>query len=60
MKRKRKLKTWVEQVLAIIGIIALIVAGSDSESMKVFIITHIIAGSVLALVGYILIKNNID
>jgi hypothetical protein len=58
--KRRKLKTWVEQVLAIIGMIALIVAGSDSESTKIFIITHIIAGSVLALVGYILIKNNID
>ena len=59
MKRKRKLKQWVLNILYIIFFMSIIVAGSDSDSTKVFIIVHLIAGLVMTLTGYIIIKNEI-
>ena len=57
MVKERKLKKWVVNVLAGINFTSLILMGSDTEDLKVFIIGHLIALTVFLLSGYALIKN---
>lgn len=51
-----KLRKWVEYTLIIINIFALIVMASDCDSMKVFLISHIIATIVFVVNSNLLIK----
>jgi hypothetical protein len=60
MIKQRKLKKWVISTLAGINFLSLIVMGSDSKDLSVFIIVHIIAVAVFILSGYILLKNDRD
>lgn len=60
MIKQRKLKKWVISTLAGINFLSLIVMGSDSKDLSVFIIVHIIAVAVFILSGYIIIKNERD
>lgn len=57
MKRKRRLKKWVKNVLIVIFALSIIVGSSDSENFKFFVISHLIAGIAMLLSGTILIKN---
>ncbi len=56
MKRK-KLKKWVVWLLRILFIGSILVGISEVEDMKVFIISHLIAVIVMALTGYVLVKE---
>lgn len=56
MKRK-KLKKWVVWLLRILFICSVLLGFSDAGSMKVFIISHLIAAVVMALTGYVLVKE---
>lgn len=56
MKRK-KLKKWVVWLLRILFIGSVLVGISEVEDMKVFIISHLIAAVVMALTGYVLVKE---
>lgn len=56
MKRK-KLKKWVVWLLRILFIGSVLVGISEVEDMKVFIISHLIAVIVMALTGYVLVKE---
>lgn len=60
MRKKLVLRKWVEVVLGTIFMIALLIAGSECEDTKIFIISHIGAGIVMAIVGYILVKYGRD
>jgi hypothetical protein len=60
MIKQRKLKKWVINTLVGINFISLLIMGSDSKDLSVFIIVHIIALVVFLLSGYILIKNERD
>lgn len=56
MKRK-KLKKWVVWLLRILFIGSVLLGFSDAGSMKAFIISHLIAAVVMALTGYVLVKE---
>ena len=55
--KNRKLKKWVKVVLKIMFVLAFLVGASDCQDTKVFVISHIIAGLIMVLSGYILVKN---
>lgn len=55
--KKRKLKRWVVWLLRILFIGSVLVGISEVEDMKVFIISHLIAAVVMALTGYVLVKE---
>lgn len=56
MKKRLVIKKWVEKVLLIISAVALVVVASDSDSTKIFLITHLTAGIVLLGSAIVLIK----
>ena len=56
MKRK-KLKKWIVWLLRTLFIGSVLVGISEVEDMKVFIISHLIAAVVMALTGYVLVKE---
>lgn len=60
MIKQRKLKKWVINTLLGINFISLLIMGSDSNNLSVFIIGHIIAVALFLLSGYILLKNDRD
>lgn len=53
---KKVFKKWVVGVLAIINMIALMIMGSDCESLTTFLITHLIATSIFVLNSMIIVK----
>ena len=60
MIKQRKLKKWVINTLLGINFISLLIMGSESNNLSVFIIGHIIAVALFLLSGYILLKNDRD
>lgn len=54
--KKKKLRKWVQTLLAIIGIMAFLVLTSDCENTVTFIVTHIIGAVVLLGVAKILFE----
>lgn len=54
--KKNVLKNWVVGVLAIINMIALMIMGSDCESLTTFLMTHLIATGVFAFNSMLIIK----
>lgn len=58
MKRRKLKKVWV-WLLATLNFISLMVMGGDSESMKVFIISKLIAGIIFGLTTLILVKYEV-
>ena len=56
MKRK-KLKKWVVWLLRILFIGSVLLGFSDAGNIKEFIISHLIAAVVMALTGYVLVKE---
>lgn len=60
MKKKIVLKKWVEVVLEIILFVCIIIGASECDNTKIFLISHIGAIILLAIVGYILIKYGRD
>lgn len=54
--KKRRLKKWFETVLIIINILAFIVLGSDSDSLSLFIVVHLVALAIFLFNNYLLYK----
>ena len=51
MKKKLVMKKWVEKVLLVIGLMAVLIGASDYEDTLTFVITHIGAIIVLGLIA---------
>lgn len=58
MKRRKLKKGWV-WLLEILNFASLMVMGGDSESMKVFIISKLIAGIIFTLTALVLVKYEV-
>ena len=58
MKRRKLKKGWV-WLLGILNFASLMVMGGDSESMKVFIISKLIAGIIFTLTALVLVKYEV-
>lgn len=52
-------KRWVLELLVAIGFIAIMVMASDSDNIKVFVISHIVA-TVILIINYLLLKKYSD
>ena len=57
--KRRKLKRWVVWLLTLVNLLSLIVMGGESQSMKVFIISKIIAAAIFGLTTLILVKYEV-
>lgn len=53
---KRYIKNWVQVLLVIINMLAILIMGSDCEDIKIFIVSHLFAGLVFVLNSLILLK----
>ena len=51
MKKKLVMKSWVEKLLLVIGLIAVLMGASDCDDTKVFLITHGLAFVILLLIS---------
>ena len=56
MKKKLKLKKWVEYTLLVINFLMLMIMGSDYGNLAFFTISHLIALLVFMLNSYVLSK----
>ena len=54
--KRMVLKDWVVVVLAVINMFAIMIMGSECESLFAFLITHLIAAVVFALNSMIIVK----
>lgn len=54
--KRNVLKNWVVMVLVIINMFAIMVMGSDSENIKIFLLSHLIATIIFILNSIIIIK----
>lgn len=59
MKKKYKLKKWVVWLLTLVNLLSLMVMGGESQSMKVFIISKLIAAAIFGLTTLILVKYEV-
>ena len=57
--KRRKLKRWVVWLLALVNLLSLVVMGGESQSMKVFIISKLIAAAIFGLTTLILVKYEV-
>jgi len=60
MKKKLVLRGWVEKVLGVIVILAVMVVASECDNLLMFAISHIVAGIIILLVAIILLKFGRD
>ena len=60
MKKKLVLRGWVEKVLGVIVILAVMVVASECDNPLVFATSHIVAGIIILLVAIILLKFGRD
>lgn len=51
MKKKLVMKRWVEVVLEIIAFICVLICMSECDDTSTFIISHILGGIILVLIG---------
>ena len=51
-----KLRKWVIVLLTIVNVIAFMIMGSDCESLKTFIVSHLIACLVFSFNSMIILK----
>lgn len=54
--KKLVFKKWVQNLLLVIGVIALIISASEIEDLSSFIIIHGICGLILTLICVLLFK----
>lgn len=59
MKKKYRLKRWVVWLLTLVNLLSLVVMGGESQSMKVFIISKLIAAAIFGLTTLILVKYEV-
>lgn len=57
--KRRKLKRWVVWLLTLVNLLSLVVMGGESQSMKVFIISKLIAAAIFGLTTLILVKYEV-
>lgn len=55
-KNKKVLRTWVDCMLVIVNCIMFLIMGSEVADTKIFVVSHLLAGSVFVFNSYILIK----
>lgn len=51
MKKKLVMKGWVEKLLLVIGLIAVLMGASDCDNIKVFLIIHGLAFIILLFIA---------
>lgn len=51
MKKKLVMKKWMEKLLLVIGLIAVLMGASDCDNTKVFLITHGLAFVILLFIA---------
>lgn len=51
MKKKLVMKSWVEKLLLVIGLIAVLMGASDCDNTKYFMITHAVAFIILFIIA---------
>lgn len=56
MKKKLVLRGWVEKVLGVIVILAIMIVASECNNPLVFAISHLVAGAIILLIAMIFIK----
>lgn len=60
MKKKLVLKSWVEKLLGVIVILAIMVGASECDNLKLFVISHIVAVVIILLIAMIFLKYGRD
>lgn len=58
--KKLVFKKWVQNLLLVIGVIAIIISASEVENLSSFIIVHSICGLILTLIAILLFKYGRD
>ena len=60
MKKKLVLKSWVEKLLGVIVILSIMIVASECDNLKLFAISHIVAGIIILLIAIIFLKYGRD
>jgi len=60
MKKKLVLRGWVEKVLGVIVILAIMIVASECNNPLMFAISHIVAGIVILLIAMIYLRYGRD
>lgn len=56
MNKRLYIKNWIQVLLIIINVIAILIMGSDCEDLNLFITSHLLAGLVFGINSLILLK----
>lgn len=60
MKKKLVLRGWVEKVLGVIVILAIMIVASECNNPLVFAISHLVAGTIILLIAMVFLKYGRD
>lgn len=60
MKKKLVFRGWVEKVLGVIVILAIMIVASECNNPLAFVISHIVAGAVILLIATLFLKYGRD
>ena len=60
MKKKLVLRGWVEKLLGVIVILAIMIVASECDNQLLFAVSHIVAGVIILLIAMILLKYGRD
>ena len=60
MKKKLVLRGWVEKVLGVIVILAIMIVASECNNPLMFAISHIVAGVIILLIAMVYLKYGRD
>lgn len=60
MKKKLVLRGWVEKLLGVIVILAIMIVASECDNGLMFAISHIVAGVIILLIAMVYLKYGRD
>ena len=60
MKKKLVLRGWVEKLLGVIVILAIMIVASECSNPLMFAISHIVAGVIILLIAMVYLKYGRD
>ena len=60
MKKKLVLRGWVEKLLGVIVILAIMIVASECNNPLMFAISHIVAGVIILLIAMVYLKYGRD
>lgn len=60
MKKRLVMKGWVEKVLGVIVILAIMIVASECNNPLMFAISHIVAGVIILLIAMVYLKYGRD